>query len=150
MFNGERDNIFIDLNKRARLLVQPEKHEIRHFYYGFIPVFSMNTLSKKEIIAEKVAAAITRNKPRDHFDIYEIIQANEAIDLTLVKKKCGQSRRQFDITRMFSNANKLKNRWDHDLAQLLAREISFQQVMKSLANHFKLKQEKAKKKKIKR
>lgn len=145
-FNGEKETIFIDLNKRAKILLQPEKHEIKHFYGGFIPGFSMNTLAKKELIAEKVSAAIIRNKPRDHFDIYEIILAKQPIDLELVRKKCEQSNKEFDITRMFANANRLKNRWDEDLAPLIAKQVSFHQVITGLAKHFNLKQEKKQKK----
>lgn len=139
-FSEEKEKVFIDLNKRAKLLLPPEKHEIKHFYAGFIPRFSLSTLAKKELIAEKVSAAITRNKPRDHFDIYEIIQAKQAIHFGLVRKKCEQSNKEFDITRIFSNASKLKNRWDKDLAPLIAKEASFHQVITSLAKHFKYKQ----------
>ena len=147
-FDGNKDVVFIDLNKRAKLLLPPEKHEIKHFYSESIPRFSLNTLAKKELIAEKVSAAITRNKPRDHFDVYEIIQAKQAIDFELVRKKCEQSNKEFDITKMFSNANKLKNRWDRDLVPLIAKEVSFHQVITSLAKHFNLKQEKKAKKAI--
>ncbi|MBU2099783.1 nucleotidyl transferase AbiEii/AbiGii toxin family protein [Candidatus Micrarchaeota archaeon] len=148
-FNGEKEKVFIDLNKRAKLFLLPEKHEIKHFYNEFIPSFSLNTLAKKELIAEKVSAAITRNKPRDHFDVYEIIQAKQEIDFEIVRKKCRQSKKEFDITRMFNNANKLKNRWDKDLIPLIAKEVSFHQVITSFAKHFNLKQEKKKKRQIK-
>ena len=47
---------------------------------------------------------------------------------------------------MFNNAKKLKRRWDEDLLPLLAEEISFEEVMKTLAKYFKLKEEKDKKK----
>lgn len=40
--------IFIDLNRRAKLLTKPERHEIKHFYEGFIPEFSVWSLSKDE------------------------------------------------------------------------------------------------------
>ena len=99
---------------------------------------------KKEIIAEKVAAAIGRNKPRDHFDIYQIIKKNIPIDMKLVKKKCEQSGNEFSIIKMFNKANKLKHRWDSDMVPLLAEEISFEEVMKTLSKHFKLKEEKEK------
>lgn len=43
---------------------------------------------------------------------------------------------------MFNNAKKLKNRWDEDMIPLIADEVPFQDVIKTLARHFKLKEEK--------
>lgn len=143
-FYGEAGVVFIDLNERAKLLMEPERHEIRHFYNGFIPNFSLNTLSKEEMVAEKLAAAIGRNMPRDHYDIYKIIKKKIPLNLGMAKKKCQSSGYEFSIIRMFNNAKKLKNRWDEDLLPLLSEEASFQEVIKILAKHFKLKEEKEK------
>ena len=85
-FEGEEGYVFIDLNKRAALLSKPEKHIIKHFYQESIPEFSFNTLAKEEMIAEKMAAAIGRNKPRDHYDLYKIIKKGIPINLELVKQ----------------------------------------------------------------
>ena len=38
-FSGEEDTVFIDLNKRAKLLKKPEKHKISHFYKEEMPDF---------------------------------------------------------------------------------------------------------------
>jgi len=141
-FSGEKENVFIDLNKRAGLSLKHERHKIKHFYKEFIPEFFVKTLAEKEMIAEKVAAAMDRNKPRDHFDVYKLIQAHYPIDIELVKQKCEKLGTGFTITRMFNNAKKLKNRWDRDMKNLLSEEVSFVDVMKTLSKHFKLKEEK--------
>lgn len=143
LFHDE-GTIFIDLNERAKLLQKPEKHELHHFYKQYIPSFSMNTIGKEELIAEKMAAAIGRNKPRDHFDLYEIIMNKMNINMEMVKKKCKESGNELDITKMFNNAKKLHSRWDDDLASLIRERITFQEVMQTLAKHFKLKEEKKK------
>jgi predicted nucleotidyltransferase component of viral defense system len=143
-FSGEDDTVFIDLNSRAKLSLPHETHNIKHFYKDEIPEFSVKTLAMEEMIAEKMAATIGRNKPRDHFDLYKIIQKKLPINLNLVKKKCKESGDEFSIIRMFNNAKKLKNRWDEDMIPLIAEEITFQDVIKTLARHFKLKEEKDK------
>lgn len=143
-FNGQEGEIFIDLNKRAKLLLKPEKHEIKHFYQGHIPLFSVPTLAKEEMIAEKVAATIGRNRPRDHYDVYTMIKAGMDINIDLVKKKCKQSGTEFDIINMFNKAAKLKTRWDKDMIPLLSEEVPFPEVMKTLSNYFKLKEAKEK------
>ncbi|MFH1636965.1 MAG: nucleotidyl transferase AbiEii/AbiGii toxin family protein [Candidatus Woesearchaeota archaeon] len=140
-YSGHDDTIFIDLNKRARLHLKPEMHEIRHFYKESIPAFKFQTLALKEMVAEKVAAAVTRNKPRDHFDLYKIAQ-RMPIDLSLARKKCRESGTEFSIIKMFNNAKKLKKRWDKDMLPLISEEVAFEEVMKTLARHFGLKKEK--------
>ena len=143
-FGGEKDNVFIDLNKRAKLILPPEIYKIKHFYIPFIPEFSVNTLAKEELIAEKVAATIGRNKPRDHYDVYMIMKKGISINMKLVKKKCHESGDDFSIVKMFNKAKMLKNRWDKDMIFLISEDITFQEVIKSLAKHFKLKEEKEK------
>ncbi|MFH1839779.1 MAG: nucleotidyl transferase AbiEii/AbiGii toxin family protein [Nanoarchaeota archaeon] len=144
---GQKGNIFIDLNERAKLSLKPEKHKLNHFYSSFIPEFYVNTVAEEELIAEKIAACIGRNKPRDHFDVYKLIKAGIPINFKLVKKKCHDSGTEFSIIKMFNNANKLKNRWDKDMISLLAEPISFKEVIQFLSKHFKLKEEKKKLKK---
>ena len=134
--------IFIDLNKREKLFLPIEIHNVKHFYEEFIPRFLVKTLAKEELIAEKVAAAIGRNKPRDHFDIYMILKEKLPLNMKLVEKKCLESGDEFSIIKMFNRAQKLKKGWDEDMLALISEPITFEEVMKSLAKHFKLKEEK--------
>jgi len=132
--------IFIDLNQREKLILPPEEHRINHFYTPFIPEFSVKTVAKEELIADKTAATIGRNKPRDHYDVYMILNKNIPINMGLVKEKCYGSGGEFSIIKMFNKAQTLKNRWDKDMVSLIADPITFQEVIKFLANHFKLKE----------
>ncbi|MAG78321.1 hypothetical protein CL616_03065 [archaeon] len=143
-FDNEESTVFIDLNEKADLVLKPEEHKIPHHYPENVPLFSVTTLAKKEMMAEKVAATIGRNKPRDHFDVYMILKHKQPLDLKLVKKKCENSGNEFNIIKMFNKAKKLKNRWDEDMAPLLANNITFQEIMQTLAKHFDLKKEKDK------
>lgn len=140
---GESE-IFIDLNQRAKLSLPPETHKINHFYFPFIPEFSIKTIAKEELIAEKMAATIGRNKPRDHYDVYMVLKKELPINIGLVKEKCHESGDEFSIIKMFNKAQTLKNRWDKDMTSLISEEITFQEVIKFLANHFKLKEHKDK------
>jgi len=145
----EDGTIFIDLNERAKLLLKPEQHDVKHFYKEYLPSYKVNTLNTKELMSEKMAAAIGRNRPRDHFDLYMIIKKKYPIDLAIVKKKCESSGDEFNIVKIFNRANRLKNQWDQDMGQFIAKKISFITVMKTLAKHFKLKDEKKKLKETK-
>ncbi|MBU0471625.1 MAG: nucleotidyl transferase AbiEii/AbiGii toxin family protein [Nanoarchaeota archaeon] len=144
-FSGEEDTIFIDLNQRGKLLTKPENHSVPHFYPD-IPQFTIQTLSQEEMVAEKVAAAIGRNRPRDHYDIYQIIKHDLPINMKLVGKKCKDSGDEFSIIKMFNKAKKLKNRWEEDMIPLLPKPESFEEIIKFLAQHFHLKEAKEKQK----
>ncbi len=146
--SNEEGVIFIDMNERAKLIMDPEKHKINHFYQENIPEFSFMTEAQKEMIAGKVMAAIGRNKPRDHYDLYEIIKAKLPIDLGLVKKKSELAHTEYNIIKMFNKAKTLKNRWDSDMDPLIAERITFQEVMQTLAKYFKLKEIKEEKQKL--
>jgi len=143
---GPEGEIFLDLNSRAKLLKEPKERIISHFYAQEFPFFSIKTLAEEELIAEKVAATIGRNKPRDYYDVYNLIKAGKKISLSLVKKKCEGSGKEYDVLKMFNNAQKLKNRWDADMNALIREKVSFEEVMKFLAKSFKLKEEKEKRK----
>ncbi len=146
-FGLNEGEIFIDLNKRATIHLKTEIHKINHFYQEFIPEFSIKTLNREEISAEKLRAAITRNKPRDHYDVYMIIKKKIPFNLEVAEKKCKESGKEFSIIKMFNKAQILKNKWDEDMASLISEPITFQEVIKFLAKHFNLKKEKDKLKK---
>ena len=76
-----------------------------------------------------------------------IIKRDIPINMELVKEKCHESEDDFSIIKMFNKAKMLKNRWDKDMVSLIAEPISFQEVIKFLSKHFKLKEEKEKIKK---
>ena len=143
-FSNQDSEVFIDLNQKASLLLKPETHQIRHFYKELLPDFSFSTLARDEMVAEKISAAIKRNKPRDHYDIYRIFELKIPIRFDLAKKKCEQGGIEFNIIKIFNQAQKLKNRWDTDMIPLLPKKISFQEMIKKLAVNLKLKEEKEK------
>ncbi len=146
-FTDRKDNVFIDLNKRAKLIQKPETHTLPHFYDEEIPCFSVRTLAAKELFAEKLAATIGRNQPRDHYDIYMILKEGFALDYELAKKKCKASGYEFDLEKMFNKAKKLHKNWQEDMVPLLKELVEFEEVIKTLARHFDLKKVKGEKKK---
>lgn len=145
---GEPGTVCIDLNKRAKVLLEPEVHPVPHFFPESIPEFTIRTLNLAELVAEKVVAAMRRNKPRDHFDLYQIIQHGIPIDLRLVERKCETSQQTFAIADIFAKAKKLKNRWDQSMIPLLREPVPFPVVMQTLAQHFSYAAEKEKRKNV--
>ncbi len=136
----ENGTIFIDLNKRAELLLKPQKIKIPNFYKEFIPEFDINCLNQKEIIAEKIMATCERYKPRDYFDLYFIIKNNLPISISLIKKKFKKNKKEFTIGLLFKKTNKIFNEWNDDLFKLTKTNPSFHEIMKTLKKFFKYKE----------
>ena len=135
----EEGTIFIDLNKRAKLLFEPQKLQIPHFYKDFIPKFKTNCLNKKEIIVEKVMAMCQRYKPRDYVDVYHMIKRKIPIPISLVKRKFKENNSKFIPELIFKKTNKVFRKWDEDLSKLTKTRISFKEIMKVLQKFFKYK-----------
>ncbi len=125
--------IIIDINKKASIILKTEKHEAPNFY-GL--KFQIQTLALDEIIAEKFRAAITRNKPRDYFDLYFILQKHK-IDIALAKRKLKEAGEKFDTERIFKNTNKIYSSWNEDIGKLTNEKLDFVSCIKFLRSKIK-------------
>ncbi len=124
--------IIADINRRASILLEPERHKVPNFYNMD---FSVHTLNLKEILAEKIRALITRNQPRDYFDAYFILK-KYTVDMELVKRKVKEAGENFDKERIFKNARKIYPHWDSELTSLTNIKLSFVKCMRMLKKKF--------------
>lgn len=132
---SKNDYIILDVNKKSSIYLRPEKVNIPHFYEN-IPKFKINIINSKEIFAEKVRALITRNRPRDYFDVYMILKKGYKIDCDLVKKKLKDVEEDFDTKRIFKNARKIYSLWDSEVNQLANKPVRYEIVIKELQREF--------------
>lgn len=120
--------IILDINKKASIGLKPEVRKVPNFYGISL---SVNTLNRKELIAEKVRALITRNQPRDYFDVY-YISKKWSIDMNLVKIKTREAGESFDTERVFRNAQKIHSKWKDDIGPLTNDKLDFLECIKTL------------------
>ena len=73
----------IDFNKQKSVNVVP-KAVGRLF--SDIPVFTLNVLAEKEILAEKIRALVARGQPRDLYDVWVLLQTTELDEKLLAGK----------------------------------------------------------------
>ncbi len=125
--------IILDINKKASILLKPEKYKVPNFY-GL--KFVITTLNIKEIIAEKIRAILTRNRPRDYFDLYFILRKYK-FDISLVKKKMTEANEIFDIERIFRNARKVYSKWDDEIPKLTNKKLTFLTCIRFLQKKFR-------------
>jgi len=144
----EKEYVNVDLNAHARIHLKPEEKSVKHFYYGKIPKFSIQTLNFKELIAEKVAATFGRNAPRDYYDLYNIITKKIPVNIKLVKQKLKEHNQKFDINKIFKPGSKVYSRWETDLLPLTKTKPEYKKVIKTISKYFKYKQNKKIKRKL--
>lgn len=135
-FFSKSDYAILDVNGKASVFLAPEKQEVPHFYEE-MPRFKILTLNKDELIAEKIRALVTRNQPRDYFDVYVMLGKGFRIDLPLVRKKLREAGQDFDAERIFRNAKKVYSRWDSEIGQLTNNPVGFLTVIKRLEEEFR-------------
>lgn len=119
-------SIDIEVSKRDDILLDPEWTRL-FFEYPEIRVVNALGLSKKELLAEKLRALTSRDKPRDLYDCWFLIQQGVEPDLDLFEKKIevveGPPEVDISIT---------EEMWENDLAIFLQNPPEYQKVKESL------------------
>jgi predicted nucleotidyltransferase component of viral defense system len=112
LYNGERRSlsfIRIEINKKSNV----ETVDTKRFTPRFqdITAFELPILTQEEILAEKIRAIRTREKPRDLYDIYHLLKKGIDIDQELVNTKLDYYSLTHDIDATLQNAKELKKNW---------------------------------------
>jgi len=136
-----KNNIVLDISKREKPILKLITKKLKSFYFEKIDVL---TFQLEELIAEKIRAAIQRNKPRDYLDIYYILNRknfdlHKAIEIA--KQKLEGDNDGFDIKKVFGNLDVVRNLWNYDLRGILPDIPDFGIVIKKLREGFKYKKE---------
>ena len=136
-FFANKNYILLDVNKKASIILKPQKYKVNHFYEN-IPKFEICTLDVKELVAEKVRTLIMRNQPRDYYDIYNLFKKGYKIDFKLAEKKLREANQKFEIKNVFKNTKKIYSRWK-EVNQITNKSVDFFKVIKKLQKELKYK-----------
>ncbi len=143
---GENEFVNVDLNAHAKIYLEPERRQVKHFY-AEIPAFSTSMLNQKELVAEKIRALFQRKQPRDYFDAYQLIKSGQKIDLKLVKAKLAEIGMAYDPQRIFKNANKVYSHWEQEIGALTNKPVAYHTAIQAIVKQFQYKQRPKRKKK---
>lgn len=94
-------------------------------------------MDEKEIFAEKVRAIISREKARDLYDLWFLINRGVTVDLKLLENKMSYYNEKWDYEKFKVSVDKKKNLWDLDLKPLVDNFPSYDSVKKEVLNFFK-------------
>lgn len=123
--------IRIEINRKAGA----ENPIIKRYTPNFpdIPAFEILTLTEEEILAEKIRGLTTRNRPRDLYDAYHLLDKGVKIDRNLVEKKLDYYDLDFDPESLLEEARKTRKNWE-DLENLIySRLPEFEKAFDLLA-----------------
>ncbi len=125
--------IRLDINTKSDVL-QPKTLTLRSLYPD-IPSFEVLTLSKEELLAEKVRAIMTRTKARDVYDLWFILKET-TIDLDLVQKKLDYYGLAFSLAAFRRGVGKTQDIWERELSSLIPSIPKFIEVKRAILDAF--------------
>lgn len=135
LYKGSKERqcfILLNISKREQAL-EPKKETIIPMFRE-IPSFEIFIMSEKEILAEKIRAIFTRQKPRDIYDLWFLLtRKNINADMELINKKLSIYNLKFNFKEFENKIEKMKGLWQIDLKNLIIGELpDFDKIKKEL------------------
>lgn len=128
--NQTRNKFRIDAGIRTGTLNEPPWKVIESEYPETKERFNVKMMSMEEILCEKIIAIFQRNKGRDLYDVWFLLNAGVELDKNLLKKKLKNKKLdEKDFT--------TESDYNRDLKYLVPRIIPYAQVKKEVLNHIK-------------
>jgi len=139
LYDGSKNSISrvtINISKRERPISHIEKLLVTT--YPEIPSFELSVLDVEEIAAEKIRCILTREKPRDIYDLWFLSKKGITIDVPLVDKKLKIYRLTFNLKKFIEKVNEKRNMWRRGLQDLIIGTLpEFDAVIKDIRTWFK-------------
>ncbi len=125
----------VDINKESTVELKPLRLRFASLYTE-IPPFYILVMQEKEILAEKIRTIMARNKARDLFDAFALIEKGTEIDSDLIEKKLKYYSLEFSKKELSEAIDKKQNLWVHELKHLLNEVPSFIDVKRKVLSVF--------------
>ncbi len=120
LYDGSKNSmsrVTINISRREKPILMEEKMLIPS--YQEIPSFRINILSPGEIAAEKIRCILTRDKPRDIYDLWFLLKRGVSIDKDIISRKLRIYNLSFDLKTFYDKIWKKKDMWTRDLRGLI-------------------------------
>jgi len=130
-----RNSIRIDLSFRDDVILDCEERGIYSNYSEDLSS-TVNCLSFIELMAEKIRAAMTRESPRDYYDLWaHLIKISDKDTLrSLSQRKCTATGYTYDPLRIFDDATlrRINSAWKTQLQHLIPNYSEFATILPQL------------------
>jgi predicted nucleotidyltransferase component of viral defense system len=125
LYMGEdktKTTIKVDVNTKSTVIIKPESMRINSLYPE-VPSTHILVMHKKEILAEKIRALLTRAKARDLYDINYLLGIDTPVDRTLLEKKLEYYKETLDSQKIEKAIHNMQNQWGKEM-RILTRNPS--------------------------
>lgn len=121
----------IETSRREEVLLPSESIELDPPYPDVWP-YTLAFMAKEEIMAEKVRTLLTREKPRDLYDLWSLAQIGTRPDIGCIERKLAYYEMAYSGEELIERAQALERSWDEDLSYLIESVPAFPEVIKVL------------------
>lgn len=124
LYNGSKESmtrVTLNLSKRER-----PKNTNEHLLIGNyqeLPSFNILVLDVEEIAAEKIRCILTRDKPRDVYDLWFLYKKGITINLSLVNLKLKICKLKFNLKGFHIKLSEKEKMWKLDLRDLISGNL---------------------------
>lgn len=125
-------SLYIELSLREKVLLDAEALEIVPVYPDIQP-YILAVMNMKEIMAEKVRAILSRNKPRDVFDLWFLIKKGITLDENIINQKLAYCKMKFDREKFIESLTEKKARWMQEMGTLLSEVPDFDKIVAEIS-----------------
>jgi len=120
LYDGSKNSmsrVTINISKREQPMFLGMKLLVSTF--PEIPSFELSVLNIEEIAAEKIRCIMTREKPRDIYDLWYLSKKGIKLDVSLINKKLKIYKLTYDQKKFIEKVNEKQKMWKRDLQDLI-------------------------------
>jgi len=132
-----RNKFQIDAGARTGTLNKPVWKIIESEYPETKERFVVKIMDMKEILCEKIIALFQRNKGRDLYDVWFLLNAGVELDKKLLKKKLLKIRSVFKHKRLSKKEFTTEKEYNRDIKYMIPRIVPYSQVRKEVLSYMK-------------
>ena len=137
LYDGRKESMArVSFNVSLRESPQEVDLSFHTSLYREVPAFELHVMSAREMMAEKVRAIITRDKPRDVYDLWYLSRKVSDLDYGLVRRKLDIYGLEYEPDDLIAAAEARRGAWRRDLGSLvMGRLPDFDLVMAELREY---------------
>ena len=126
--------IRIDINLKSKVYFQ-KLQSYTSLYYE-VPAFHILIMDEAEILAEKIRAIMSRNRARDIYDLWFLLNKNVKIDINLINKKLEYYNKRFNFNQFKEEILKCEKLWKSQMHSLADNIPKFDSVAEEILKKF--------------
>ena len=117
----------IEVSKREKTILPPRKTRITPVYRD-LPAYMVCMMDPSEIMAEKVRAILTRERSRDLYDLYFLVEKRIKTDIKMIEEKLRYYDMRFEYDKFVTSIERKRKLWWNELRYLVPEVPDFDDV----------------------